>query len=134
MDVKEVSPPESFPVSGSQGELPRKSDALPNANYESSFAASAIRCRHLGWRLAAVDARELLDLEANFDEPLELWLRQCSGNGQLYSRVNLGVYTGSVSGLVILEVGEGEGKAALERHGSWRSSCVAGLNGREQHY
>ncbi len=134
MDMKEVNFPESFTVSGTKGELPRNRDALPDLNYETSFAASASRCRHLGWRLAAVDARELLDLEANFDEPLELWLQPGRRNAQLYGRVNLGVYTGSVSGLVVLEVGNGEGKASLERLGSWRSTCVAGLNGREQHY
>jgi hypothetical protein len=102
--------------------------------YQGGFVAAAVRCRDLGWRLAAVDARELMDLAVNFSEPVDLWLRQCSRAGPLQGRVNLGVHTGSASGLLVLEVKSGEGTSALDRCGSWRSPCRARLNGREQHF
>ena len=112
-----------------------KMTTLPeDLEYQGSLVASAIRCQSLGWRLAAVDARELIDLEVNFAEPVERWLRQCNLAGPLQGRVNLGVHTGSASQLLVLEVGTSEGESALDHCGSWRSSCRAKVNGREQHY
>jgi hypothetical protein len=122
------------PDSGKQGETNKINDLSEDLEYQGSLVASAIRCRSLGWRLAAVDARELVDLEVNFAEPVELWLRQCSLAGPLQGRVNLGVHTGSASQLMVLEVGTSEGESALDHCGSWRSSCRARVNGREQHY
>jgi hypothetical protein len=117
-----------------QGESPKITDGPEDLKYQGSFVAMAMRCRNLNWRLAAVDARELVDLEVNLTEPVELWLRQCSRTGPLRGRVNLGVHTGSSSGLLVLEVENGEGKSLLDQCGNWRSSCLARLNGREQHY
>jgi hypothetical protein len=120
-----------MPVAHSEGQEIRAPEDL---EYQGSFVASAIRCHKLGWRLAAVDARQLVDLEVNFEEPTERWLQQCNQAGPLQGRVNLGVRTGSASGLLVLEVENGEGKSALDQYGSWRSSCRASMNGREQHY
>ena len=102
--------------------------------YQDSFVAAASRCRELGWRLTAVDARELVDLEVNFAEPAEVWLQRCCQAGPLRGRVNLLVHTGSDSGLVVLEVESREGKSLLNQCRNWRSSCLARLHGREQHY
>ncbi|MGQ9687673.1 MAG: hypothetical protein ACUVXF_02625 [Desulfobaccales bacterium] len=102
--------------------------------YQGKFIAFAIRCAELGWHLAAVDVRNLVDLAVNFSEPVEHWLRKCSQAGPLKGRVKLGVYTGSISGLLALEVKSGEEIPELARGGPWRSRCRARLNGREQHY
>jgi hypothetical protein len=115
-------------------EKKRLSDTSEDLEYQGSFVASATRCRDLTWRLAAVDARELIDLGVNFDEPAELWLQQCSQAGPLRGRVNLAAHTGSSSGLLVLEVENGEGKSVLDQCGSWRSPCLALRNGRELHY
>jgi hypothetical protein len=123
-------------LSGSetQGDSAKITDEPDDLKYQGSFVATATRCRDLEWRLAAVDARGLVDLEVNFAEPVELWLQQCSQAGPLRGRVNLSVHTGSSSGLVVLEGENAEGKSLLNQCGSWRSSCLARLNGREQHY
>jgi hypothetical protein len=134
MDIQKPKFPMTSPVFDMQGENPKLTDSSEDLEYQGSFLATAKRCRDLDWRLAAVDVRELVDLEVNFEEPVELWLRQCSQAGPLRGRVNLGVYTGSTSGLLVLEVQNGEGKSALDQCGSWRSSCRALVNGREQHY
>jgi hypothetical protein len=134
MDIKKPDILKSSPVFETQGEYPKVTDVSGDLEYQGRFVASAIRCRDLDWRLAAVDARELVDLEVDFEEPVELWLRQLSQAGPLRGRVNLCVHTGSTSGLLVLEVGNGEGKCALDQCGSWRSSCRALINGREQHY
>jgi hypothetical protein len=133
MDVK-TDPIETPTVFATPGEHFKVTDPSKDLEYQSSFVASAIRCRDIGWRLAAVDARELVDLAVDFEEPAEDWLQQCLDAGSLLGRVNLGVHTGSASGLVILEVCNGEGKSALDHYGSWRSPCQARMNGREQHY
>jgi hypothetical protein len=134
MDTEKPGHPET----SSGFETPRESSKVTeipeDLDYQGSFVAAAIRCRDLDWRLAAVDARELVDLEVNFAEPVELWLRHCGQAGPLRGRVNLGVHTGSSSGLLVLEVENGEGRSLLDQCGSWRSSCRARLNGREQHY
>jgi hypothetical protein len=134
MDIKKPDILKSSPVFETQGEYPKVTDVSEDLEYQGRFVASAIRCRDLDWRLAAVDARELVDLEVDFEEPVELWLRQLSQAGPLRGRVNLCVHTGSTSGLLVLEVENGEGKCALDQCGSWRSSCRALINGREQHY
>jgi hypothetical protein len=134
MDVKTPDPIMTTAVFPTTGEHFKVTDPSEDLEYQSSFVASARRCRDIGWRLAAVDARELVELAVDFEEPAEHWLQQCLEAGSLLGRVNLGVHTGSASGLVILEVGNGEGKSALDHYGSWRSPCQARMNGREQHY
>jgi hypothetical protein len=134
MDVKTPDSDMTSAVFVTPGEDPKVTDPSEDLEYQSSFVASAIRCRDIGWRLAAVDARELVELAVDFEEPVEHWLQQCLEAGTLQGRVNLGVRTGSASGLVILEVGNGEGKSTLDHYGSWRSPCQARMNGREQHY
>ncbi len=134
MNITDTDKAIARPVSGPQDRDGRHIELPEDLEYQGGFVAAAIRCRDLGWRLAAVDARELIDLAVNFSEPVDLWLRQCSRAGPLQGRVNLGVHTGSVSGLLVLEVKKGEGTCALDRCGSWRSPCRARLNGREQHF
>ena len=134
MDVKAPDLGMASPVLVEDAKDPKVTDLSEDPEYHGSFMASVIRCRNLGWRLAAVDAREMVDLAVNFEEPVEDWLRQCRQTGSLQGRVNLGVHTGSASGLVVLEVGNGEGKSALDHCGSWRSHCQARMNGREQHF
>ncbi len=134
MDMMESNPQVIPPSPAFRGSAPTVAEQTEDLEFQGSFAATAVRCRKLGWRLAAVDARELVDLAVDFTGPAEQWLGQCRRAGSLQGRVNLGVHTGSASGLVVLEVGNGEGKSVLDHGGSWRSSCQARMNGREQHY
>jgi hypothetical protein len=51
------------------------------------------------------------------------------------SQINIGIRTGKVSKLLVLEVNKGEGALSLDQWGDWRASCVAEMGGcREQHY
>ena len=43
------------------------------------------------------------------------------------SKINLGVQTGSLSRLLVLEVAKEEQKSSLDERGKWRSDCVAEL-------
>ena len=134
MDMMKSNPQVMSPFPVLRGSDPTVAEPSEDLEFQGSFAATAVHCRKLGWRLAAVDARDLVDLAVDFTEPAEQWLGQCRRAGSLQGRVNLGVHTGSASGLVVLEVGNGEGKSVLDHGGSWRSSCQARMNGREQHY
>ena len=119
MDMMESNSQVIPPSPVFRGSDPTVAEQTENLEFQGSFVATAVRCRKLGWRLAAVDARELVDLAVDFTEPAEHWLGQCRRAGSLQGRVNLGVHTGSASGLVVLEVGNGEGKSALDHCGSW---------------
>jgi hypothetical protein len=134
MHMMRSNPQLDPPFQGFRGDEQTPAGRRDDLEFQGSFVATAIRCQNLGWRLAAVDARELVDLAVNFRDPVEDWLQHCGGAGSLQGRVNLGVHTGSASGLVVLEVGNGEGQSALDHCGSWRSSCQARMKGREQHY
>jgi hypothetical protein len=60
MDIKKPDILKSSPVFETQDEYPKVTDVSEDLEYQGRFVASAIRCRDLDWRLAAVDARELL--------------------------------------------------------------------------
>lgn len=113
----------------------------PSTNYgpasvsPSSFVDCAVRCHALGWRLAVVDAEELVDLEVDFAEEPEVWTSHLDALASFRGRLQLGVYTGKASRLLILEMQPGSGEAVLNRYGAWRSPCRTRVaSGREQHY
>lgn len=100
-----------------------------------TFVQAAARGQELGWRMAMVDAEEMVDLEVNFGDGPQVWSRRLAALESFGGRLGLGVYTGRASGLLILEVAPQTGAAELERHGPWRSPCLTRVaSGREQHY
>lgn len=106
-----------------------------NLAYQGLYLEYASRYQSLGWRLAAVDARVMVDLGMDFKSPPETWPRQMEAWGSLRGRLGLGVYAGSPSRLLILETQGEVGEDFLESFGPWRSQCRARMPlSREQHY
>lgn len=100
-----------------------------------TFVTAAARGQELGWRMAMVDAEEMVDLEVNFGDGPQVWSRRLAALEAFGGRLGLGVYTGRASGLLILEVASAAGTAELNRYGPWRSPCCTRVaSGREQHY
>ncbi|MFZ5449432.1 MAG: hypothetical protein ACOZFS_12415 [Thermodesulfobacteriota bacterium] len=88
----------------------------------------------LGWQLVAVNSQNRVHQFINFQEPKEIWsdkLIELSLDGV---DVNVGVRTGSASGLLILEVNK-RGRTLPFRRDDWSSDCVAEAGVLfEQHY
>jgi hypothetical protein len=87
----------------------------------------------LGWRLTAVNSQSLVH-QLNFQEPKEAWSEKLIELGLEGVEVNVGIHTGSASGLLILEVPK-EGRGLPFRREDWSSACVAEAGVQfEQHY
>lgn len=89
---------------------------------------------NLGWHLAAVNAQNRVNQSLDFQEPKGTWsekLIELSLDGM---ELNVGVCTGSASGLLVLEVHK-QGRVFPFRRGDWSSECVAEAGAHlEQHY
>jgi hypothetical protein len=93
------------------------------------------RYLRLGWSLTAVDAAQGTDLGLDFSQPQALWEPRLEKLGLEGIQINLAVRTGKPSGLMVLEVNQGEGALALEQLGDWQAAAVATVgNSWEQHY
>jgi hypothetical protein len=87
----------------------------------------------LGWHLAAVNSQSLVQ-QLNFQEPKEAWSEKLIELGLDGVEVNVGIHTGSASGLLILEVPK-EGRVLPFRREDWSSDCIAEAGVQfEQHY
>jgi hypothetical protein len=88
----------------------------------------------LGWHLAAINSQNRVDQFLDFQEPKATWsekLIELSLDGM---ELNVGVRTGSASGLLVLEV-QKQGRVFPFRRGDWTSECVAEAGSQfEQHY
>lgn len=88
----------------------------------------------LGWHLAAINAQNRIHQMINFQEPQETWSEKLIELGLDGVEINVGVRTGSASGLLILEVPK-QGRALPFRREDWSSDCVAEAGAHlEQHY
>jgi hypothetical protein len=89
---------------------------------------------NLGWHLAPVDAQSQVMQFLNFQEPKEIWSEKLIELSLDGVEVNVGVRTGSASGLLIIEVHK-EGRTLPFRREDWSSDCVAETGVLlEQHY
>jgi hypothetical protein len=89
---------------------------------------------NLGWHLAVVNAQSRVHPMINFQEPKETWSEKLIELGLDGVEINVGVRTGSASGLLILEVPK-EGRVLPFRREDWSSDCVAEAGVHlEQHY
>jgi hypothetical protein len=106
-----------------------------NLEYSEILVQYATKYQRLGWNLVAVNFKGEPALDLDFSQSHELWAEQLTGLGLEGIQVNLGVRTGALSRLLVLEVHRGESLAPFNQRGEWCSGCVAevGLE-REQHY
>jgi hypothetical protein len=88
----------------------------------------------LGWHLAVVNSQSRVHQMINFQEPKETWSEKLIELGLDGIEMNVGVRTGSASGLLILEVPK-QGRVLPFRREDWSSDCVAEAGVHlEQHY
>ncbi len=100
-------------------------------DHHGTFLDNAIKYLNYGWSLVAIAAENGMDLDF---ENLDSHIKGLEDRGVDVAEINLGVYTGSRSGLVVLEV-SAEERACLDEWGAWRSRCVAALRcGLEKHF
>jgi hypothetical protein len=108
-----------------KGEIDRILDLKTDLDYYGSLADHAAQYLNLGWSLAAINAETGEDLQIDFqDENGDKYL---GDKGINPSKINLGVHTGHLSSLLVLEVANEEQKCCLDEGGGWRSDCMAQL-------
>jgi len=88
----------------------------------------------LGWHLAAVNSQNRVNQSLDFQELKETWSEKLIELSLDGIELNVGVRTGSASGLLVLEVHK-QGRVFPFRRGDWSSECVAEAGAQlEQHY
>lgn len=87
----------------------------------------------LGWHLAAVNFQSRVHHMINFQEPQEAWSEKLLEIGLDGAEINVGVRTGSDSGLLILEVPK-QGRGLPFRREDWSSQCVAEVGAHLEHH
>ena len=124
-----------FSVRVGQKELGRIFNLKENLNLKDLLVTYAPHYQQLGWVLVGMKSPDGAPLELDLSQPVELWGQRLSEMGADEGQINLGIRTGKVSNLLVLEVNKGEGALSLDQGGEWRSDCVAEMGGsREQHY
>ena len=104
-------------------------------DHEEAVSSYTEKYQKLGWVLQAVNPQDGTDLGVDFGENPEPWVNRLREPGLSVPEINLGLRTGKLSGLMVLEVATGPGESILEPHGPWRAECTAALGaGREQHF
>lgn len=94
----------------------------------------AIEYLNLGWPLVMIDAETGNDLGIDFED-LNTYITMLEDLSVDPATIELAVHTGSLSGLVVLEVANAEESSCLDQWGAWRSQCVAELEGGlEKHF
>jgi hypothetical protein len=127
--------PKDFSVRLGQEEIGRIFNLKENLDLKDLLATYAPRYQEMGWGLVGIKSPGSTPLELDLSQPAELWTRQLSEMGADEGQINIGIRTGKVSNLLVLEVNKGEGALSLDQWGDWRSDCVAEMGGcREQHY
>ena len=118
-----------------QEEIGRIFSMKENLNLKDLLLTYAPHYQQLGWVLVGMKSPDSPPLELDLSQPPELWVQQFSEMDADESQINIGICTGKVSNLLVLEVNKGEGSLSLDQYGEWRSDCVAEMGGsREQHY
>jgi len=89
---------------------------------------------NLGWHLAAVNSQNRVDQFLDFQKPKATWSEKLIELSLDGIELNVGVHTGSASGLLVIEVHK-QGRVFPFRRGDWSSECVAEAGAQlEQHY
>jgi len=88
----------------------------------------------LGWHLAAVNSQNRVNQWLDFEEPKANWSERVIELSLDGIEINVGVRTGSASGLVVIEV-QKQGRVFPFRRTDWSSECVAEAGDQlERHY
>ena len=88
----------------------------------------------LGWHLAAINAQNRVNQSLDFQEPKATWSEKLIELSLEGIELNVGVRTGSASGLLVIEVHK-QGRVFPFRRNDWSSACVAEAGSQlEQHY
>ncbi len=95
---------------------------------------NAIQYLNYGWSLVAIAVENGIELDLDLENLIN-YLKNKEDLGVYAAKINLGVYTGRLSRLMVLEVSEEE-RTCLDELGEWRSRCVAELlqGGLEKHF
>jgi hypothetical protein len=88
----------------------------------------------LGWHLAAINAQDRVNQSLDFQASKATWSEKLIELSLDGVELNVGVRTGSSSGLLVIEVHK-QGRVFPFRRGDWSSECVAEAGAQlEQHY
>ena len=88
----------------------------------------------LGWHLAAVNSQNRVNQFLDFQKPKATWSQKLIELSLDGIELNVGVRTGSASGLLVIEV-QKQGRVFPFRRGDWSSECIAEAGAQlEQHY
>jgi hypothetical protein len=132
-DEREDAPHKSF-VKIQEEEFCRILDLRKNLQFSDALIKHMSHYLSLGWPLAAVSSQSRGHQFLNFQEPQETWSEKLIEASLDGVEVNVGVRTGSASGLLILEVHK-QGKVLPFRREDWSSDCIAEAGVHfEQHY
>ncbi len=115
-------------------EIDRILNLKAEVDYYEVWQDCAIRCLDLSWALVAIDGKTGDDLGLDFKD-VNSWEKRLQFPVGNAPEINLGVKTGSLSRLLVLEVASEEQKLCLDELGEWRSLCVAESGaGHEKHF
>jgi hypothetical protein len=104
-------------------------------DYQETVSSYADQYQQLGWVLQAVNPQDGADLEVDSGDNPGAWDNRRREPGLSGPKINLGVRTGKLSRLMVLEVAKGAGELILDQYGEWRAQCIAVLEtGREHHF
>ena len=118
-----------------QEEIERLLNLKSQIDHDETVWRYAEEYQKLGWVLQGVSPQDATDLEVDSGEGPENLDSSLCETGLSGSKVNLEVYTGKQSGLMVLEVSKGPGESILDQFGEWRAECIASLGaGRERHF
>lgn len=120
-----MSEPNALDVRIGKDEIDRIFDLKTNLDQYGSLVDHAGQYVNLGWSPVAINAETGEDLEIDFKN--ENGRNYLGDKGINASMINLGVHTGSLSRLLVLEVANEEQKSCLDERGEWRSDCIAEL-------
>lgn len=118
-----------------QEEMERLLNLKSILDHKEEVLSYAKKYQKLGWVLEALNAQDGTNLEVDFGESSEIWIKRLWGPGLMGPKIKLGVSTGKSSQLMVLEVTKGRGESILDQNGEWRAECRAALgDGLEQHF
>jgi hypothetical protein len=128
------TPPEEFFVRLGQDEIGLILNLKESLDHSDQLVGHGLHYQELGWQPMALSGSGEADLGVDFGQPEELVYEQIKAFLQTEEKINLGVLVKRAR-LLVIEIRDHSGSAALDWFGDWRSSCWAQTeDGREQHY
>jgi len=123
----------NFSVKLDSKEVERIIQARKNLDDVKALAVYAAHYKDLGWSPVALEARQGVDLEVDFDQPQTNWLWLLMDFALQEVNVGLAIRPEPHSRLFVLRVKPTLGRS-LDRLGDWRSPCIARLGDVWEHH